>query len=514
MTVSEEEEEDFLTILRPQDARPVGHLPVDGTDAVRRAVASARRAQEGWAAFPARDRVRRLASLRVVIARRAEEIVDRVVAETGKPEAEALLEVSMVLGLMRRYERRAPRLLEPRPGIRALLAWKRARTTREPWGVIAVLTPGDHPFLLPAEPTITALYGGNGVVLKPSEHAPFTGALLPELIAEAGLPPGLVEVVQGRAETGEALVVAGVDRIHFTGTPATARKVLLAAAPRLLPASLALGGKDPALVLEDADLERAARGITFGAFFHAGQCSLGTERVYVVEPVYEEFLRRVTREASALRAGSAGEVDVGPSPLEERLLLVEEQLEDALERGARVLCGGQRLDPAANVFLPTVLADVTDRMRVMREENCGPLLPVMSVADEDEAVRRANAHPMGHFASVWTGDRERGRAVAGRLRCGGVSINDTLSHWACPALPVGGVGEAGYGSSRGDEGLLAMTRPRVQVEDRLGLGRDPWWFPYRRRTRRGFRARIAWDGETGVRRISRAVGALLGRDES
>lgn len=512
MTTSEAEE--LLTIQRPQDGRPVGALPVDGPDDVRRAVASARRAQQGWAAFPVRERVRRLTSLRVIIARRAEEIVDRIVAETGKPEAEALLEVSLVLGLMRHYERRAPRLLAPGPGLRARLAWKHTRITRQPWGVVAVMTPADHPFLLPGEPTITALYGGNGVVVKPSEHAPFSGAILPELVADAGLPPGLVEVVQGRGETGEALVGAGVDRVHLTGTAATARKVLLAAAPRLLPTSLALGAKDPALVLEDADLERAARGIAFGAFFHAGQCCLATERVYVVESVYEEFLRRVTREASSLRTGSAGEVDVGPLPREERLVLVEEQVKDALERGARALCGGQRLDPAANVFPPTVLADVTDRMRVMREETFGPLLPVMSVSDEDEAVRRANAHPTGHFASVWTGDRERGRAVAGRLRCGGVSINDTLSHRARARLPVGGVGETGYGSSRGDEGLLSMTRPRVQVEDRLGLGRDPWWFPYSRRTRRCLRAKVAWDGETGVRRVSRAVGALLGREES
>jgi len=504
---------ELLRIRRPQDGAPVGTVPVDGVDEVRAAVRRARRAQAGWAALPLADRIRHLAGLRRVVARRAEAIADRIEAETGKPRVEALAEVALVAGLMRRCERRAPALLGERRVGTGLLFWKRARIDREPWGVVAVIAPWNYPFTLAAEPAFTALYGGNTVVLKPSERTPFVGAHLTELLEEASLPPGLIEVVQGRAATGEALVTAGVDRIHLTGSPTTGRRVLAAAAPRLTPVSLELGGKDPAIVLADADLDRAARGIAFGAFFNAGQSCVAVERVYVEEPVYEKFLRRLTREVSELRAGSGGRVDVGPIATPEGILRIEEQIADAVERGARVLCGGARVDPASNIFVPTVLADVTDRMRVMREETFGPLVPVMAVRDADEAVERANSHPMGLSASVWTSNRERGLALARRLRCGGVTVNDALGNWALPQLPVGGVGESGFSSMRGDEGLLAFTRPRVLVQNRGWRRGDPWWFPYRPRTRRIVRALTAWYGEDGVRRLTRPLGALFGRGE-
>jgi acyl-CoA reductase-like NAD-dependent aldehyde dehydrogenase len=511
--MTEPMESELLTIHRPQDGVPVGSVKVDGVGEVRAAVARVRSAQRGWASLSVKDRVRHMGTLRACITRRADEIADRIVAETGKPQVEALSEVTVGVALMRYYERRASRILEPR---RVPLGWmrtKRARLGREPYGVVAVVGPWNYPFILTAEPTVTALFGGNGVVVKPSEHSPFTGAILPELVAEADLPSGLVQVVQGGPETGEALVASGVDRIHVTGSPATGRRVLAAAAPRLIPVSLELGAKDAALVLEDADLERTARGIAFGGLYNAGQTCLAVERVYVVEEVYEAFLRKLVGVVTGLRAGAGGRADVGPMVLASHLQRVEEQLEDAVELGARVLCGGHRLDPASNVFLPTVIADVNEKMRIMREETFGPLVPVTPVADEDEAVERANAHPMALCASVWTGDRERGAAVAGRLRCGGASVNDVLSHWAIPALPMGGAGESGFSRVRGDEGLRSFTRTRFLLEDRTGWKRDPWWFPYGERGDRLVRALLAWEGETGVRRWSRALGALLGRRE-
>lgn len=504
---------DTLTIRRPQDGAPVGSMRTDGTDAVREAVARARGAQRGWATLSAAVRARHLAQLRTVVGRRTEEIADRIVAETGKPSTEALMEVASTLSLMRYYERRAPRLLDPRRVGRWPLWLKRGRLQREPYGVVGVISAWTEPFSLAAEPSVTALFGGNAVVLKPSPHAPFTGALLSEMMVEAGLSEGLLQVVQGGAATGEALVTSGVDRLHLTGAPATGRRVLAAAAPRLLPVSLGLGGRDPALILDDAPLDRAARRVAFGAFHNAGQGCFGIRRVYVVEETYEAFLRTLSRVSSELRVGSAGRVDVGPMVLPAELRTLEEQLADAVERGARVLCGGHRLDPASNVFLPTVLADVTPKMRVMREGAAGPLLPVMAVADEDEAVERANEPPVGISASVWTADRTRGRAVAARLRCGGVSVNDARSHRVAPELPAGGGGESGLARMRGDEGLLSFTWSRFMLEDRLGGRTDAWGFPYRPGTRRLARALAAWQGEQGVRRASRALGALLGRGE-
>lgn len=514
MALTHMEREGLLAIHRPQDGSPVGTVSVDGAPQVGAAVVRARRAQAAWGRLDPRERARRLAGLRELLARRADAIADRIVAETGKPEVEALTEVATVVSLCRYYERAAPRLLRPRRVGSGWMLWKRSTILQEAYGVVAVISPWNYPFILSAEPTITALFAGNGVVLKPSEHTPFTGSILTELLAETDLPTGLVQVVQGERETGAHLVDAGVDRLHFTGSPSAGRAVLTRAARHLLPVTLELGGKDPAVVLDDADLRRAARGIAFGAFFNAGQTCLATERVYVVKAIYEPFLQELRRAVSELRASSAGSVDVGPLTTEAQLEVVEAQLADALELGARVLCGGDRADPASNVFLPTVLVDVTDEMLVMREETFGPLLPVVQVADEDEAVRRAGELPMGLFASVWTGNPARGRAVGLRLPGGGFTVNDTLSHWANPALPMGGVGESGFSRVRGDEGLLAFTRSRSVMENRIQLRREPWWFPHRPADRRLVRAVTAWEGERGLRRLSGVVSALLGRGET
>jgi len=512
--MSDVESPELLMVRRPLDGAPLGTVPVSSPEEVKAAVARARKAQSGWASLELRDRVRHMAGFREVLARRAQEIADRIVAETGKPEVEALTEVSMVVSVCRYYERRVPRMLKRKRVRSGWLAWKRGYILQEPFGVVGIIAPWNYPFILSAEPTLTALFAGNAVVLKPSEHAPFTGAILNELVADTDLPPGLLQVVHGHGETGAALAASSVDRLHFTGSPSVGRKVLATAAHHLTPVSLELGGKDPAIVLSDADLDRAARGVAFGAFYNAGQTCLATERVFVEASVYESFLQRLTREVSALKAGSGGEAEVGPLVLSKQLEVVEAQLADAVERGARILCGGGRIDPASNVFLPTVLADATDRMQVMREETLGPLLPVASVADEEEAVRRVNAHPMGLFASVWSQDLSRARSLGARLKGGGFSINDTLSHWAVPALPMGGRGESGFSRVKGDEGLLSYSRSRAVLENRFEFRGEPWWFPYRPSGRRLVRAVLAWEGEAGIRRITRSLGALMGRGET
>jgi acyl-CoA reductase-like NAD-dependent aldehyde dehydrogenase len=426
---------------------------------------------------------------------------------------EALAEVAVVAGLGRHYLKRAPRVLGRRRAPTGWMVWKRAWTEREPWGVMGVISPWNYPFVLTAEPTLTALFGGNGVVLKPSEYTPFTGAILEELVEGAGLPPDLVRVVQGRGETGRALIHSGIDKLHFTGGPETGRRILFEAAPLLLPVSLELGGKDPAIVLEDADQERAARGIVFGGFFNAGQTCLSTERVYVVDAIHDEFLRKLVRQVQALRVGSGGEVDLGPMTTSEQLAVVEEHLQDALARGARVACGGERLDPGSNLLHPTVLTDVPDDALVLTDETFGPVLPVVRVRDEDEAVLRANELPMGLFASVWTGDRKRGEAVARRLRAGGASVNDTLSHWGVPSLPMGGVGESGYSRVRGDEGLREFTRARAFLVDLTGLGREPWWFPYTPLSRRLMRGLTDWEGLRGLSRGTGFMREMFRREE-
>ncbi len=500
-----------LEIRRPADGGLVGVVPVDPVAVVEAAVLRVRGAQPGWAALPMEERMAGLARLRREIGRRTDDIVDRILAETGKPEDEALTEILMVMRLLRFYERRTPRALRDR---RVRTGWfpGSARILREPLGVVGIVSPWNYPFLLAMEPVVTALAAGNGVVLKPSEHTPFTGAIVPELCEGAGLPEDLVIAVHGPASTGEALVDAGPDHLHLVGGTATGRAVLARAARHLLPVSLELGGKDPALVLADANLDRAARGIAFGAFYNAGQTCVSTERVYVEAPVYEAFLKKLVRAVDALQVGAGGNVELGPMVLNEGLERVEAQLRDAVRRGGRVLCGGSRADPASNLFLPTVIADVPDGARILREETFGPLLPVMPVESAEEAVARVNAHPMGLYASIWTRDLARGRALARRLRAGGVSVNDTLSHWAVPGLPMGGVGASGWSRARGEEGLLAFTRSRSLLVNRGRRRGEPWWFPYGPRNRKLTRALLGWEQHRGLRGLAAILVRFFSRE--
>jgi acyl-CoA reductase-like NAD-dependent aldehyde dehydrogenase len=501
-----------LRIRRPADGGLVGEIAVDDRAAVEAALARVRAVQPGWGALTPRARAERMLALRREITRRTQDIVDRIVAETGKPESEALSEVLMVLRILGHYLRRAPRWLRPKRVGTWILPGTSGWVIREPVGVVGILSPWNYPFILSMEPTLTALMGGNGVVLKPSEHTPFTGAFVQELCEGAGLPEDLVVAVFGRRETGEALVDARPDHLHLVGGTATGRAVLRRAAETLLPVTLELGGKDPAIVRADADLERAARGIAFGGYYNAGQTCISTERVFVHQSVYEPFLKALVRQTAALRFGTGGEVDVGPMTVDAQLQIVESQVRDAVERGARILCGGGRADPASNVYLPTVLADVPRDARVLREETFGPILPVVAVEDDDDAVSRVNAHPMGLFASIWTRDHTVGLKMARQLRAGGVSINDTLSHWAVPGLPMGGVGDSGASRVRGEEGLLAFTRSRSILLNRGWLRREFWWYPYTPFGRRLLRALLGWEGHRGFRGIAAALVRFFSRE--
>jgi acyl-CoA reductase-like NAD-dependent aldehyde dehydrogenase len=344
-------------------------------------------------------------------------------------------------------------------------------------GVVGAIIPWNYPLVLAMDALTTALFAGNALVLKPSEFTPLTALMLPGLCVEAGLPEGLVQIVTGDARTGQALVRGGVDKILFTGSGASARSVMAAASESLTPVTMELGGKDPAIVLDDADLDRAARGVAFGAFFNAGQTCLSIERALVERSVYEAFCQRLVDVVGRLRVHPAPDSDVGPMITDMQRVVVTGQIQEALAGGARSLTGGLP-DENAAALSPTLLVDVTDHMTVMNEETFGPVLCIVPVADETEAIRRANEGRFGLFASVWTGDVARGLRVGRALRAGGISINDSLSHYGVAALPMGGVGESGFGRRRGAEGLLDLTRTRSVLVDRLGLSREPWWFPY------------------------------------
>jgi acyl-CoA reductase-like NAD-dependent aldehyde dehydrogenase len=339
------------------------------------------------------------------------------------------------------------------------------------------------------------------VILKPSEVTPLTSLLLAEGLRECGVPEHVFQVATGRGETGSALIEQ-VDMIMFTGSTKTGRKVAEAAARRLIPCSLELGGKDPMIVLADADLERAANVATYYSMQNSGQTCISIERVYVEEPVYDEFVAKVTEKIRALRQGrpdgGPGTVEVGAMTFPPQVDLVEDHVNDAVSKGAKVLVGGHRGSGSGHFFEPTVLVDVDHEMKIMTEETFGPTLPIMKVADAEEAVRLANDSPYGLSGSVFTTDTAKGEAIARRVRSGTVDVNDAIISYAALELPMGGVKASGLGSRHGAGGIRKYCSQQaiVVTSPRLSLKREPHFFPYSRR---------------GTKRLGRLLKLLYGR---
>ncbi|MGY1711931.1 aldehyde dehydrogenase family protein [Geodermatophilus sp. SYSU D00758] len=442
-------------------------------------VAAARAAFAGWSATPAGERARHLAALRQVLLDRGEEVVAAVAAETGRHPADiAVAEVLHAAAHLDWLARHAPAVLAGRRTVAWPLLAKRVEVHQRARGVAAVLAPWNYPFLLALLPVTTALAAGCSVVLKPSEHTPASGALVARLAAEAGLPAGVLQVVQGGADVGERLVTADVDVVAVTGSAATGRRVAELAARRLTPVVAELGGSDAMLVLEDADLRRAARAAAWGSCFNAGQSCVAVERVYVVEGVHEAFVAELERAVDGLAVGGQGRRDIGPVVLPGIAARVERQVAAAVAAGAVLRRGGHRVRIGGREYVePTLLTGVPQDCALVQEETFGPVLPVLAVPDEEAAVRLANDSPFGLSASVWTADRARGRRLAARLRVGAVAVNDCLVNYAAPGLPFGGRGASGTGRQGGAEGLLAYCASQSVTDSRLRPPREAQWFP-------------------------------------
>jgi succinate-semialdehyde dehydrogenase/glutarate-semialdehyde dehydrogenase len=470
----------------PATLAPIGELEAKNAADVRAALDVARKAQRDWGALAIEERARVLRrAVRVLLAREAE-FVEVIRRETGKPEAEALgVEVLAACDALSYYARRARRILADRTVPVHLMKTKKLRIAYRPLGVVGIVTPWNFPFLLSLNPSAQALVAGNAVLLKPSEATPQSGQLVEELFRAAGLPDGLLQCLPGDGETGRALVEAGCDKISFTGSVATGRRVAEACGRQLIPCTLELGGKDPMIVCADADLERAAAGAVYGAFANAGQVCVSTERVYVVDAVADEFVRRVVAKTGELRQGAGGEADVGPMILPTQLDVVDRHVQDAVARGARVLAGGRRNPEAQGLFYePTVLVDVDHDMAVMREETFGPVLPIMRVRDEDEALRLANDTRYGLNANVWTRDKRRGVELAKQIQSGSAVVNDCMVTYGLTESPFGGRKESGIGQVNGEIGLRSYCHAQSITIDRFGGKSEMLWFPYTARKTR------------------------------
>jgi acyl-CoA reductase-like NAD-dependent aldehyde dehydrogenase len=393
---------------------------------------------------------------------------------------------------MRYFARETGRLLRPeRIGIgQYAMLGRTSRLVYRPVGVVGIISPWNFPWAIPVGEVVMSLAAGNAVVLKPSELTPFVGLKIADVLARAGLPEGLLTVLTGDGRTGADVVEAGVDKIMFTGSVATGRRVAEAAGRRLIPCVLELGGKDPMIVFEDADAEAAAAAAVWGAFANSGQTCASVERCYVHESIADGFTRRVVELTRALRqdAGVSGRADLGAMSCERQRGVVEDHLRDAVARGARVLAGGGRGREEGAFHEPTVVSNVDHTMRLMREETFGPVLPLMTFKTEDEAVRLANDTQFGLTASVWTRDIRRGQRVAGRIEAGTVMVNEVLYTHGIAQTPWGGVKLSGTGRTHGRAGLLELVHAVHVHTNRLARLHDLWWFGYTPQSAELFRA--------------------------
>ena len=449
-----------ITVASPATGKTIGTAPIMSPGDVRALVARARAAQPAWQERGVRDRARLIMRYRAIIATNAERVAQLSVDETGKLLFEALVaDVQTTCDLAKWYAKRTDCVMRRHRIPAGWLLTKRAYEVREPYGVIGIIGPWNFPVLNCMRSVLAALMCGNTVVLKPSEASPLSALLMRELAADAGIPDDVFLIAPGEGPTGAALVDADIDKLCFTGSVETGRKIARAAAERMLPLSLELGGKDPMIVLRGANIERAANAAVAGAFINAGQICTSIERVYVEAPVYDEFVKRVVEKAKAVRTGTDDGADVGAITVEMQIDKIEQQVTDAVQQGARILVGGARGSNGGRFYTPTVLADVTHDMTIMREETFGPVLPVMKVRDADEAIRLANDTPFALGGSIW-GKRAHAERLAMRLRSGMVSINDTLMNGVIAGLPFGGLKDSGYGRVYGDEAIREMSWPR------------------------------------------------------
>ncbi|MEA2314250.1 MAG: hypothetical protein QOI03_942 [Solirubrobacteraceae bacterium] len=479
-----------IPVENPATGEIVATVPDLGADAVAEMAARGRAAQKEWDAYGFEGRSRVLSRAQKWLMDNAMRVVETIVSETGKTYEDAeFAEIAYGANAFGFWAKNGPKYLadEHVKSSQILVKGKKLVMRYRPLGLIGVIGPWNYPLTNSFGDCIPALMAGNSVILKPSEITPLTSLLMAEGLSECGLPENVLQIATGRGETGAALL-EHVDMIMFTGSTRTGRKVAEGAARRLIPASLELGGKDPMVVLSDADLERAANFATYYSMQNAGQTCISVERAYVEEPVYDEFVSKVTEKVRALRVGKPegfGSVEVGAITFAPQLETIKDHVADATTKGARVLTGGQERSGAGRFYEPTVLVDVDHSMKIMTEETFGPTLPIMKVRDEDEAVRLANDSPYGLGASVFSRDTERGEAIARRIEAGAANVNDAMINYTVLEMPMGGAKASGLGSRHGAGGIRKYcAQQAIVITPRLALKREVHMYPYKGRTSR------------------------------
>ncbi len=475
---------DSLASLDPATGEIICYFPKTPVSHLPQILERARAAQRLWASTTSRERCRLLKALRDRILSTRDVLAEAVVRESGKPRVEALFaDIFVTLDTATYFSDNLARFLLPEsiPHHSTAAKAKSGRLYYEPVGVIGIVSSWNYPLAIPMGQIIPAVSAGNAVICKTSDFTPQCGELIGKLFADAGFPADLVSIVQGGAEAGQALIEAHPDKLIFTGSVPTGRKIAEGCAQRLIPSVLELGGKDAMLVLSDADLETAAAAALWGSFTNCGQVCLSVERLFVEDSVSDRFVALCVEKTKKLRVGPGNDpsTDVGPLIRAQHVQRMSDLLQDAVSRGARVLCGGRpRPDLGPHFFEPTVITGVDSSMKLFQDETFGPILAIQTVGDPEEAVARANESAFALSASVWTRDAVRGEAIARRLRAGAVMINDALSYFAIAEAPHGGCGASGWGRSHGRAGWLEMVQTKYIDIDRLPRWEKPWWYRY------------------------------------
>ncbi|WP_410604825.1 aldehyde dehydrogenase family protein [Amycolatopsis sp. lyj-90] len=451
--------------LSPATDEVVGTYPVHSREDVRAAVARARDAAEWWAGLGYDGRAERLRRWKGVITRRLPQLCQVVRDETGKPLADAQLESVLAIEHIAWAGKNARKILGKQRRAAGLMMSNQAATVEyQPLGVVGVIGPWNYPVFTPLGSIAYALAAGNTVVFKPSEYTPGVGKWLVDAFAEVVPEWPVLQLITGFGETGASLVSTGVDKIAFTGSTGTGKKIMAAAAETLTPVIIEAGGKDAVLVDADADLEAAADATVWGAFSNSGQTCIGVERVYVHERVHDEFVAKVVEKAKDVRAGSDEAAQYGPVTMPSQLAVIKRHIADAIERGGKALVGG--VDAVGDRYVqPTVLVDVPEDSSAVQEETFGPTVTIAKVRDMDEAVEKANDTKYGLGSTVFS--KSRGLELAARLRTGMTSINAPLSFAGIASLPFGGVGDSGFGRIHGPEGLREFARPKAVARQRF-----------------------------------------------
>jgi acyl-CoA reductase-like NAD-dependent aldehyde dehydrogenase len=510
------ETEDKEESINPATLLSLGKFSLASSPLCREAVQVAAEAYPAWSELPVEKKQKIFKQAKSILLHRCEETAELITEEKGSPSTESMLvEIHGSIESLDYYGKNLEKILKPKQAHHHVtyFSHKKSSFAFHPLGPTLIISPWNFPLLLPVCDILSAISAGNTVVLRPSSSTPFTALLIGEIFQEAGLPPGVLNIVNCRIPQAEEMITnPGIQTIMFTGSAPTGKRIMALASQNLTNLVLELGGKDPMIVLDDADLERAIRGAVWGAFTNCGQVCSSIERVYVDRKIAREFTDRVVEMVKGLRVGNPmdKEIDMGPLTIHSQIGIVEDHIQDAKEKGAAVLAGGGRVAGKKGYFFqPTVLSEVNHSMKVMTEETFGPILPIMTFSDPEEAVLLANDSDYGLTASVWTRNKKKASQIADKLQVGTVAVNDHMFSFVEPGALWGGVKQTGFGRSHGPFGLLELVNIKYISEDYSRKKTQLWWYPYHKDLAYLFKTATHIFHHHRFRNRLRAVPALL-----